>query len=177
MKWFLLILLAAGVTLAAGCDGGETPTAGGGGNVPAANNPPGPTAGAGAPAAPAKVDPGDYKTRPSGLKYAVLKPGDGPEAKEEQNVFVHYTGWLQSNGKKFDSSLDRGEPIEFPLGHGAVIKGWEEGVLGMKVGEQRQLVIPPKLAYGPEGRPPVIPPNSTLIFDVELVRLGEVHQH
>lgn len=123
-----------------------------------------------APSGPAKVNPKDYKTTASGLKYAILKPGKGAEAKEGQTVAVHYTGWLKDGGTKFDSSRDRGEPFPFPLGAGRVIKGWDEGVKGMKVGEQRQLLIPAKLGYGETGTPGgPIPPNATLIFDVELL--------
>jgi FKBP-type peptidyl-prolyl cis-trans isomerase len=107
-------------------------------------------------------------TTASGLKYEDLTVGTGDEAKAGQNVKVHYTGWL-TNGKKFDSSVDRGQPFEFRLGAGNVIKGWDEGVAGMKVGGKRKLTIPFDLAYGMAGRPPVIPPSSTLIFDVELL--------
>jgi FKBP-type peptidyl-prolyl cis-trans isomerase len=120
-----------------------------------------------APAAPAKVT-GKPTVTPSGLKYYVLKKGSGAVAKAGDQVKVHYTGWL-TDGKKFDSSLDRGEPIDFKLGAGNVIKGWDEGVAGMKVGEKRQLQIPPKLGYGERGAGGVIPPNAELIFDVELV--------
>lgn len=120
-----------------------------------------------APAAPAKVT-GKPIATPSGLKYYVLKKGSGTVAKAGDQVKVHYTGWL-TNGKKFDSSLDRGEPIDFKLGAGMVIKGWDEGVAGMKVGEKRQLRIPAKLGYGERGAGGVIPPNADLIFDVELV--------
>jgi len=122
-------------------------------------------------AAPAKVDPKDLKTTPSGLKYAILKPGKGDGARKNQPVTVHYTGWL-ANGTKFDSSRDRNEPLTFVLGVGQVIEGWDEGVLGMKPGEQRQLIIPPDLAYGDEDQGP-IPAKSTLTFDVELISLGE----
>ena len=119
-------------------------------------------------AAPTKVDPKKFKTTKTGLKYAILKTGKGKPAKAGQNVSVHYTGWL-TNGTKFDSSVDRGDPIQFVLGTGRVIPGWDEGVQGMLPGEKRQLKIPYQLAYGEEGRPPVIPPKATLIFDVQLV--------
>jgi len=107
-------------------------------------------------------------TTPSGLKYEDLKVGTGAEAKAGQTVSVHYTGWL-TDGKKFDSSVDRRQPFEFPLGMGRVIKGWDEGVQGMKVGGKRKLTIPPGLGYGARGAGGAIPPNATLIFDVELL--------
>jgi len=109
-------------------------------------------------------------TSKSGLKYEDLKVGTGEEAKSGTTVEVHYTGWLK-DGKKFDSSLDRKQPFSFKLGAGTVIKGWDEGVAGMKVGGKRTLTIPPELGYGARGAPGAIPPNSTLIFDVELLQV------
>jgi FKBP-type peptidyl-prolyl cis-trans isomerase len=104
----------------------------------------------------------------SGLRYHDVIVGQGSEATPGHQVKVHYTGWLL-NGKKFDSSRDRGEPFEFALGGGQVIAGWDEGVAGMRVGGQRKLVIPPDLGYGAGGAPPDIPPGATLVFDVELL--------
>lgn len=107
-------------------------------------------------------------TTPSGLKYHDDVVGQGASPRLGQRVSVHYTGWL-TNGQKFDSSRDRGTPFSFTLGRGEVIKGWDEGVASMKVGGRRKLTIPPQLGYGPRGFPPVIPPNSVLVFDVELL--------
>lgn len=104
----------------------------------------------------------------SGLQYIDTKVGDGPEAKTGQTVTVHYTGYLV-DGKKFDSSVDKSQPFSFPLGAGRVIKGWDEGVAGMKVNGKRRLIIPGELGYGAGGFPPVIPANAQLIFDVELL--------
>src|SRR5262245_27843941 len=107
-------------------------------------------------------------TLPDGLKYEDLKVGDGALAEEGHKVDVHYTGWL-TDGTKFDSSLDRGKPFSFTLGGGNVIRGWDEGVKGMRVGGKRKLTIPPDLGYGASGAAGVIPPNATLVFEVELL--------
>src|SRR5262245_45579481 len=111
---------------------------------------------------------GDDVTTSSGLQYTDLRTWTGATAAAGQTVTVDYTGWLE-NGKKFDSSVDRGQPFSFPLGAGRVIKGWDEGVKGMKVGGKRKLTIPSMLGYGAQGAGGVIPPNSTLIFDIELL--------
>jgi FKBP-type peptidyl-prolyl cis-trans isomerase len=111
---------------------------------------------------------GKEVTTSSGLQYIDLKVGTGATAQDGQTVSVHYTGWLE-NGKKFDSSVDRGQPFSFPLGAGRVIKGWDEGVKGMKVGGKRKLIIPSNLGYGAHGAGGVIPPNAALIFEVELL--------
>jgi len=111
---------------------------------------------------------------PSGLKYTDNTVGTGATATTGKKVTVHYTGWLYNNGtkgKKFDSSLDRGDPFSFGLGAQQVIKGWDEGVAGMKVGGKRTLIIPPELGYGARGAGGVIPPNATLMFDVELLKV------
>jgi FKBP-type peptidyl-prolyl cis-trans isomerase len=114
---------------------------------------------------------------PTELKKIDVKQGTGAEATSGKPVVVHYTGWLYDSskpdqkGQKFDSSRDRGQPFSFPLGGGRVIKGWDEGVAGMKVGGQRTLVIPPAMGYGDRGAGGVIPPNATLIFDVELLEV------
>jgi len=109
---------------------------------------------------------------PNGLKYTDTKTGDGASATSGNKVSVHYTGWLYNNdakGAKFDSSVDRGKPFQFTLGAHQVIAGWDEGVAGMKVGGKRTLIIPPELGYGARGAGGVIPPNATLMFDVELL--------
>jgi peptidylprolyl isomerase len=110
----------------------------------------------------------------SGLQYEDTVAGNGDTAVAGKTCVMHYTGWLWLNdakGEKFDSSLDRGRPFSFGLGNGQVIKGWDEGVAGMKIGAKRTLLIPPDLGYGPRGAGGVIPPNATLIFEVELLEL------
>ncbi|MDP6038493.1 MAG: FKBP-type peptidyl-prolyl cis-trans isomerase [Candidatus Latescibacteria bacterium] len=130
----------------------------GGSNPTSSNNSGGPTS----------VSDSQYTTTSSGLKYFDLTVGNGTVATSGNVVTAHYDGWLQ-NGQKFDSSHDRGQPFVFPLGSGAVIPGWDEGVAGMRIGSKRQLVIPSSLAYGATGAPPAIPPNATLIFEVEVL--------
>lgn len=115
---------------------------------------------------------GDTVTTDSGLQYIVIRPGEGPRPQSGQQVRVHYTGWL-TDGSKFDSSIDRGDPFAFPLGQGRVIRGWDEGVALMQVGEKRRLIIPPQLGYGERGAGGVIPPGATLIFDVELLGIEQ----
>ncbi|MBK7092304.1 MAG: FKBP-type peptidyl-prolyl cis-trans isomerase [bacterium] len=110
-------------------------------------------------------------TLPSGLKFVEIKEGTGASPKTGQLVEVHYTGWLE-NGKKFDSSKDRGQTFEFPIGKGRVIKGWDEGVASMKIGGTRKLIIPAELGYGRQGAGNVIPPDATLIFEVELIGIS-----
>jgi len=127
-----------------------------------------PTAPTGAAAMDAFSMPANLQTTASGLQYTIDTPGTGALPQPGQTVAVHYTGWL-TDGTKFDSSRDRGAPIEFPLGQGRVIKGWDEGIGLMKVGEKRTLVIPPALGYGSRGAGGVIPPNATLVFKVELM--------
>jgi peptidylprolyl isomerase len=115
---------------------------------------------------------GKPMTTPSGLQIIDSKVGTGASPKTGQTCVMHYTGWLYENGaqgKKFDSSVDRGQPFEFPIGTHRVIPGWDEGVATMKVGGKRTLIIPPQLGYGERGAGGVIPPNATLIFDVELL--------
>jgi len=119
----------------------------------------------------------NQSTESKELKIEVLQPGTGQEAKNGDLVSVHYTGYL-TNGQVFDSSIGRGEPFPFTLGAGGVVKGWDQGVLGMKVGEKRKLTIPSDLAYGPEGAKDgagnyVIPPNATLVFEIELLKIGQ----
>jgi FKBP-type peptidyl-prolyl cis-trans isomerase len=145
-KWALLL-----VAFALGCGGNNS--------APAAS------------AGPTQVS-GDGTTTSSGLQYWDITVGTGETAVPGKSVSVHYTGWL-TNEQKFDSSVDRGQPFEFALGAGQVIQGWDQGVAGMRVGGKRQLRIPPSLGYGSRGAGGVIPPDSTLIFDVELLAVGQ----
>ena len=114
------------------------------------------------------VDEDDYTTTDSGLMYYDIEEGDGPAPEAGQTVIVHYTGWLE-DGTTFDSSFNRGQPAQFPIGVGQVIAGWDEGLLSMNVGGKRQLVIPAELGYGEAGAGDIIPPNAVLIFEIELV--------
>ncbi|MBD3297926.1 MAG: FKBP-type peptidyl-prolyl cis-trans isomerase [candidate division Zixibacteria bacterium] len=116
---------------------------------------------------------GDTVTTESGLKYIEVEVGEGASPESGDIIAAHYTGWL-TDGTKFDSSRDRGQPLEFPVGQGRVIKGWDEGLLSMNVGGRRVLIIPPELGYGERGTPGgPIPPGATLVFDVELVDINE----
>jgi len=127
-----------------------------------------------APSEPEKKSESKMTKTPSGLQYEDTKVGTGASPQKGQTCVMHYTGWLWENGakgKKFDSSLDAGRPFPFPIGQGKVIKGWDEGVATMKVGGKRTLLIPPELGYGSKGYPGVIPPNATLLFEVELLEV------
>ena len=157
-KWVLFPVIIVVLGYASGCGKSEKPTAS---NQSNASSTSGPT----------KVS-GQPTTTASGLQYWDIIVGTGATAIPGKPVSVHYTGWL-TNGDKFDSSLDRGKPFVFPLGEGQVIKGWDEGVTGMKAGGKRQLRIPPALGYGDTGAGGVIPPKATLIFDVELLEVGK----
>ena len=124
------------------------------------------------------ADDSGMMTSATGLMHKINSPGDGATIKNGDVAIMHYTGWLfdetapENKGAKFDSSVDRGQTFDFTLGAGQVISGWDEGVLGMVVGEKRTLVIPPELGYGARGAGGVIPPNATLLFDIELVNIG-----
>jgi FKBP-type peptidyl-prolyl cis-trans isomerase len=154
-QFTLTIILFAALGVVSGC-----------GNTNKSN-----TSSAPSTSSPMKVN-GQPTTTASGLQYWDIVVGTGATAAAGNTVKVHYTGFL-TTGAKFDSSRDRGEPFSFPLGARQVIKGWDEGVAGMKVGGQRQLRIPPELGYGATGAGGVIPPNATLIFDVELLEVGK----
>ncbi|HVQ59860.1 MAG TPA: FKBP-type peptidyl-prolyl cis-trans isomerase [Solirubrobacterales bacterium] len=161
---FLTILLCAGLAIA-GCGGGDDSTSTDGGE----------TASAASPAESTETKP--KIEVPSGpplkkLESEDLVEGEGAEAKAGDEISVHYVGVNYKSGKEFDSSWSRGEPITFPLGAGQVIAGWDQGVVGMKVGGRRELTIPPGLGYGPSGYPPAIPPNETLVFVVDLVAVN-----
>jgi len=151
-QFALILILFAVLCVTAGCGGSNK-------------------SGAPRTSSPMKVT-GQPTTTPSGLQYWDIVAGTGATAAPGNTVKVHYSGFL-TTGEKFDSSRDRGEPFSFPLGAGQVIKGWDEGVAGMKVGGQRQLRIPPDLGYGAAGAGGAIPPNATLIFDVELLDVGK----
>lgn len=162
-----LAVLAAMTLVLAGCNESQTSSTSSGSSTSTAGG----TAATQAPAttdatAPAGVA-GEI-TMPNGIKYVDLVVGGGAEAREGNDVRVHYTGTFP-DGREFDSSRNGGQPYPFRLGAGQVIRGWDEGIKGMKVGGRRKLTIPPSLAYGERGYPPVIPPNATLLFDVELV--------
>ena len=139
------------VLLLAGCAGG--------GSAPGAAPAPDPSLGVSLEA---------MRRTDSGLYIRTVEPGDGPAIRPGQVAVVHYTGWL-TDGTKFDSSLDRNEPLRIPIGAGRVIAGWDEGIPGMRVGERRRLVVPPDLGYGARGAPGAIPPNATLLFEIQLL--------
>jgi len=154
MKSRTTMMLALAIVLTMGCERGRQEAG----------------SASGSPGEKATIMAGNTETTPSGLQYVDKTVGTGASPQKGQKVFVHYTGWLL-DGKKFDSSRDRGQPFSFSLGRGEVIKGWDEGVATMKVGGTRELIIPPDLAYGARGAGGVIPPNATLKFEVELLEI------
>lgn len=166
-KLIVLLLLVAAVAIPACSEKGQNPSSSASPDMSASA----PAPAGGQKDSPASLPQGAVTT-PSGLSYADLVPGTGPQPEAGKPVTVHYTGWLV-NGAKFDSSRDRKEPFSFVMGAGQVIPGWEEGVKTMKVGGKRKLVIPPNLAYGAAGAGGVVPPNATLVFEVELLSLGK----
>ena len=174
---FLIIVLATALALA-GCGSDSSTTSGGQADTSASSGAPesaeeGSSGSGGAESTQSKpkvqVPTGPPPKR---LETKELIEGNGPEAKPGDEITVHYVGVNYKSGKEFEASWDRGEPFTFPLGVGAVIPGWDQGVAGMKVGGRRELIIPPALAYGSEGSPPTIPPNETLVFVVDLLRVS-----
>jgi len=168
LEKFVLFIFVV-MLLAPGCQKAETETE----NTPAdavenTQADPGVQSNEDSQAEPVQLTKGEIVTTESGLKYEDLVVGTGDSPNKGDNVIVHYTGWLE-DGTKFDSSVDRGEPFEFPLGMGRVIRGWDEGVASMKIGGKRKLTIPSELGYGARGAGNVIPPNAILVFDVELI--------
>lgn len=173
-RWWALVLVAG---LAAGCGGDGEPAADAGQSdegQPAASEAAAPASGEVATefAEALDVSLAEMEEAESGLRWRTLQAGEGATAEPGDSAVVHYTGWLP-DGTQFDSSRDRGEPFGFVVGAGQVIRGWDEGVAGMQVGETRQLVIPPSLGYGERGAGRVIPPNATLVFEVELLEVAE----
>lgn len=177
-RWWALVLVAG---LAAGCGGDGEPAAEDGGDTEtdaAAETSSGAAEAGGSGATATDFDDvlevrlDEMNETESGLRWRTLGEGEGARAERGDTAVVHYTGWLP-DGTKFDSSRDRGEPFRFVVGQGQVIPGWDEGVAGMTVGDTLQLVIPPSLGYGQRGAGNVIPPGATLVFEVELLRVGE----